>query len=704
MLLDASPPMGSDDDDSSDGERQAELDVELNKKVAKVMAPLMKKLRKQAKKIEALEEQVQKQGEATATSEPRQDAAIRELRASIDEGLDRCRRDVGDRVLHADHARVEVAVSSGLDAIQRNVDDMRTRIAQLELHNKTLQARLEDSDGHARRGLENVEERVAALRTTVSDENVRADSRRSELQLHIAEVSAKLHAELVEARRETDQELHKLNSGLATAAKRAEVLERFAALEEAAGSTSSSVQRHTGQLQSLEERTTEAEGALRTRAASNDLEVLREHLDQQHALTASAANLAAAVREAQLREAQWERRHLAVEHSATSTMREARQLAANIEELGSRLSEHALVGDIDELKERMEVLSHVADKESLEQVVQVAKAAASQESLDKLAADVQVTAAGLQALVEGTNARFEKAADAETARRLDALVKEVTRQLDSKLSISQADKLLEHKADLAAFEKLSSNGQGAATDVSDLMRRVEAAEAHLHSARRDASDAIEHARSSAASVSQLQAATDKHWQVTRTAREEQTQMVKAVRALLMDAELRVNGESGQLPAGATGPLGNLIDPSSDQFGRHGWGSASPRQTHAGGGGGGGPTPPLPRVAVAAANAANAGSSCCSSPKRFSAVATGGGAFPPQAPNTDGSGVDALARRRRLLAGVNLQGGGEVPTAPPDLGGGVTHRDKPSTRTRVGATGSEPYPSLAASGVLVPLTH
>ena len=697
--------MGSDSDSEPD-DRKADFDVELNKKVATVMAPLMKKLRKQGKRIEVLEEQVALHTKAREENEPKTQKDLQDLRTSIEEGLDRCRRDIGERVLHADHARVEVAVSSGLEAAHRTSEEVRTRLASIELTVKALQTRVDEVEALCKRGLEGSEERVAALRTTFNDETVRSDARRSELQLHIAEVSAKLHAELVEARRETDQQLHKLTSGVAAAAKRAEVLERFSALEEAEATARGRVDRQQGQLASLEERTAEAEAVLRTRAAQVELQAVRDEADRRLSLSATSAGLAEVIRENEARETQWERRHLAVEHTAAASLRESRQMAANIEEVGRRLADYALVGDLDELRQALSVVSKLADKEALESVVRIAQAAASKEEVEKLQVEHERTASGLQMLVDGTNARFELAADAETQRKIEGHLSELRRQLDSKLSVTQAEKMLEHKADATQVQKATLAGGSASTELAELASRLAAAEDALSTARREAAEATERSASSASALAQMQSATDKHWQITRTAREEQQQLVKAVRALLLDAELRVNAESAatNAPPSASKYANDLME----TYGRHGWSSPAARHAHAGAGGGSAAAPPLPRVAVAAANAANAasGGSCCASPKRTSSVSKA--AFLPSPP-ADGSSVDVLDRRRRLLAGVSMggMGGGDV-TLPESLalpGSGAPPASSLSTRTRTRITmANEPYPSLAASGVLAPMTQ
>ena len=185
-----------------------------------------------------------------------------------------------------------------------------------------------------------------------------------------------------------------------------------------------------------------------------------------------------------------------------------------------------------------------------------------------------------------------------------------------------------------------------------MQTRLEATEGMLHSARRDASDAVEHARSSAGALAQLQGATDKHWQITRASREEQAQLVKAVRALLLNAELQVSDEvTASHPSNAT-ELG--------EYGKHGWSSPAARHLNGGAGGGAGScsgtktltASPLPRVA-AASSAVGGGTgglgAATSSPlKRLPH---------PPGTNVSASGpftdVDLLQRRRRLLAGAGL---------------------------------------------------
>jgi hypothetical protein len=529
----------------------------------------------------------------------------------------------------------------------------------------------------------------------VSDEAARGDARRTELQLHVSEVSAKLHAELVEARRQIEAELHKLAGGLAAAAKRSEVLERFSSIEEASGGASARLERHTTQLNMLEEGLNEANAAARGRALQADVAKLRADFEQRASLTATAEALSAVTRDAQAREAQWERRQLAIEHSSSATMREVRQMAANLEELGSRLSQHALTAEVEELKDRLGATSNLADKDSLNALGEATRAAASKESVEELRAELATQAAGLQALVEGTKARLEKKADVVASRRTESELRQLTKAVDEKLGAHAAEKLLEHKADAEAVRKLGAAGQRDASEIQQLTQRLEAVE-HAHtSARRDAVDAMEHARGSATAVQQLQSSTDKHWQITRSTREEQGQLVAAVRALLLDAELRVNGESQQ-GGGLSTPRTRDVFNFKEEYGQHGWSSSTARQQNT-------TTKPLPRVAAAASVGAgdrSSGSqSCCSSPSRRS----GAGTLVPV------GDVDALARRRRMLAGssVGPEAGEDSVTLPdalalPGGSGGISSRTPRSTRTRTRIGGHDPYPSLAQAGVLVPI--
>ena len=146
---------------------------------------------------------------------------------------------------------------------------------------------------------------------------------------------------------------------------------------------------------------------------------------------------------------------------------------------------------------------------------------ASQGAFAVLRADVSAHAAGLQALVEGTEARFELKANADDTRRIEAELGVLKKAVGEKLGVGAAQKLFEHKADQEALKKLAADSQRETNELQRLQIRVEIAEGAVASAHRAAFDADEHVRASAAALSQLQSATDKHWQITQSSREEQ---------------------------------------------------------------------------------------------------------------------------------------------------------------------------------------
>ena len=96
------------DDDSDD--KQAEVDAEMARKVSLAMQPLMKKIKRHSKKLAALEEDLEKQQKAMDTGIPESHRAVAEMRTALDEAIERIHRDIGERVKHEDHARVEVGM------------------------------------------------------------------------------------------------------------------------------------------------------------------------------------------------------------------------------------------------------------------------------------------------------------------------------------------------------------------------------------------------------------------------------------------------------------------------------------------------------------------------------------------------------------------------------------------------------------------
>jgi hypothetical protein len=100
------PLASSDDDDDA----EAEADMELNRKVATVLQPIMKKMKKQAKRIEALEEELAQTRAQQDSRLPALEERVQSVAQDLADGLERTRRALGERVLHADHARVEVVL------------------------------------------------------------------------------------------------------------------------------------------------------------------------------------------------------------------------------------------------------------------------------------------------------------------------------------------------------------------------------------------------------------------------------------------------------------------------------------------------------------------------------------------------------------------------------------------------------------------
>lgn len=343
MIEDAEP--------SHDAEEEA--DSELSIKVATVLGPIMKKLKKQSKRIEVIEEAMAHQAKSVADRLPVLESQIHAFALELEDGLECTRRELGERVLHVDHARTHLGLSSSVTQLQQAAEGVQARLAQEKLLRLALEARLDESEASHRRAVEVVEERFATLRSTVSDEAARGDSRWSELQLHVAEVSARVHAELVEAHRETDAELHRLASGLAAAAKQSETLERLTLLEEKGCGLNSRVDRLAAQLRAIADALGEVQASARTQAQQADLIRLRAEVQQRTSSIASVDEIKEVVRELQAREVRWERRHLAVEHSAVASMREVRQMATNLDDLGARLGNLALATEIDELRERI---------------------------------------------------------------------------------------------------------------------------------------------------------------------------------------------------------------------------------------------------------------------------------------------------------------------------------------------------------------
>ena len=145
-------------------------------------------------------------------------------------------------------------------------------------------------------------------------------------------------------------------------------------------------------------------------------------------------------------------------------------MSANLDELGARMADHALAAEVEEMREKLGVLSTLADKDALEELSESMRSAASKEAVEALQRDVLVAQAGLKTMETSNNARFELKADQKLLRELDAEIKRLNRSLDEKLGVHQAEKLLEHKADYTAMQKLTSHSQSEGAELHNLGR------------------------------------------------------------------------------------------------------------------------------------------------------------------------------------------------------------------------------------------
>ena len=89
---------------SAEKDSDDELTDDINLRVAKVLAPVMKKMKRHSKRIEALEEMLVKQTRMLDQRLPKIEKDIAALERASNASIDQLRKEVGERVLHVDHA------------------------------------------------------------------------------------------------------------------------------------------------------------------------------------------------------------------------------------------------------------------------------------------------------------------------------------------------------------------------------------------------------------------------------------------------------------------------------------------------------------------------------------------------------------------------------------------------------------------------
>jgi len=622
-------------EDASDGS-DATGD-EINQKVLRVMAPLLKKIQRQTKRVSLLEENVQREARDTAARLEPLERGLEAQRTSMDEERARMTVELGGRAAHSELARVEAASREAESSLRTTLEDARAKVAASEMILGSVQGRLGEVEAAERRTAVALDDRAGALRASMEQHTSSTEARRSEMQLHLSEVEAKLQGELGAFRLGTQAALGRLDERVGASARRAELDERSGALQQSHAALAARCDRQAAQLGAMQAQLSELQQGVAGRASRAEVDELRATLSDGADRTAGAAHevASAAQERADAREQRHEQRQRALEAQLASSQREVRQLAANLDDLGARLGECARVAELAPLREALGGLdgpagyataSSVASlRERLDAMAPLSSREQPRNSIDELKRMATLAAETAQVVSETVTAQLRQKGDAEAVRRNRDDIARLARALDGKMGADEARALLQHKADGGALQRQAQHAERATALALATQARLEAAEEALGQAGREAAAAVEQARLTQAALVQMQAAGERHWQATRTTRDEHAQLVKAVRALLMDAEMRVAAEEGADHRGL-GAAG--LDLSHDQYGQHGWSTASGKPPRSGsrrlGSGGGAPLPPSPPSPLAAG-------------------------APPD--GSDGGGL--LSRRRRMLARSSL---------------------------------------------------
>ena len=302
-------------------------------RVAKVLAPVLKKMKRQSKRIEVLEEILAKQTKLLDTTLPNLETGLAKQEMTLQDACEQLRRQLGERVMHVDHARVEVGTRTALEgeiepppwtcfllrrtppckraqmagdptplpptaAQQRLLEEASGRMTAVGIHVEAMRAQVKEADDRSRRAVEAVEERVALLQLTVADGKAAADARRAELQLHVSETQAKLLTEMGELRRYVENELQVLKAEAASASKRADVQERLAPLDSGIAAAVARGDRLTQQVTTLQDEMVVLQSKQKSFAGANDVSELREKLSLSTRAMASGDDLAESLRQA----------------------------------------------------------------------------------------------------------------------------------------------------------------------------------------------------------------------------------------------------------------------------------------------------------------------------------------------------------------------------------------------------------------------
>ena len=553
--------MGSSSDSGDDDDAAG-----LQAQVAQMMGPINSRVKKCAKKIDKLETLVDSLRRVESEAMPEVRKELSKNNADQSSRLERLQSEVAQLASKTQLEVLREESNASEARLRGQLDEERSKAAAQSLQVQSLVGRLDTMERAMRASELKAGGELAAAVSQLAQLTAALERQRGETEAKVGEVSSRMSTQndaLLIRLAACEEENRQLKESLAT---KTELAALTATVNRKAGESETSSSANQQQWKSCHE----AIESVRTSLA-RDYAPVTSVESVERRLETSSGEIRKLVSQLQAGgeqgRAQWEdkllQRQLGLETAAQEARRDWHRLSAQLETVQTYVTERALRSEHDELKKSVELLtSAAATKEELEVVDGVAKAAAKGSDFQVLEAEVRSLASAAKAEAASSAERFSRAADAVAFGTLEETVRSMLLQVESKMGTQEAQFALSNKLEKGTGEALSSEVeamQGRCTALNERANEADLAVSQANSALERAQAQVEEVQSQ---LAQLMSEVEGSANEGRARASDVHDLIKAVRALTADAEMRCALDEREMEFLWAAP--------SHIYGSHGW--------------------------------------------------------------------------------------------------------------------------------------
>lgn len=552
--------MGSDD--SGDEDDAAGIQAQ----VAQMLGPLQTKLKKAQKKIDKLEATVEELKKVGEESLPKVRQEMTSASSDASARLERIQAEVATLATKTSLEIVREETGASESRMKKQLDEQRSKTAAQELLIQSLTSRIDAMERAERERELKMSNELSAALAQLSQLNAALERHKGETEARLSEASARSstqHDALLARIGQAEENGQRITATLASKSELSEL--------------QSTVHR----------RHEESEGALQDvrakyREALDGIEALRANLVSGYATSTSLEALNAKTEDiggevkrmlerigaqADNERKAWEDKLLQRQHGLEAQSQEARRdwhrLSAQVDTLSTYVSERTLRTEHEELAASVAALrEEAASKEELGAVESVAKAAAGGVAFAVLEAEVKSLTSNTKAEAANSEERFARTADASAFSALEERVASLAVTLESKMSLDEGHAAINSKLEKALGEQTAAEVEGLQQRVGQLHERTNEAELLVSKSGNVADSASRHVDEVRTSLEELRQQQELYVGELQRKGSEVQDLIKAVRALTADAEMRAALDEREIEFLWAAP-GQI-------YGQHGW--------------------------------------------------------------------------------------------------------------------------------------